>query len=159
MCTCCITWWPRHPVFCWIERGRRSRAVEGYVTSWARACLSVLCGVELRHNAEERPVHAAAASGLRPRRPRPSPPLFLFFLSSRPGPSSTLWRMKALLATLWPRCTGLPLPVCPIWSQSSTAPLLLRASPMCKWLVQVFSATLHHPPSSCCCPGLHNVWL
>lgn len=24
MCTCCITWWPCRPVFCWIEQARRS---------------------------------------------------------------------------------------------------------------------------------------
>lgn len=45
MCTCCITWFPGRPLFCWIQLGRRSRAVVGYVTSWAHAFLSVHCGL------------------------------------------------------------------------------------------------------------------
>lgn len=39
MCTCCVTWWPRHTAFCWIELSRHSRALVGYVTS----CVHALC--------------------------------------------------------------------------------------------------------------------
>lgn len=75
-------------------------------------------------------------------------------LSSVPQPV----RGKALLVTLWPRCTVLLLPVCLRQSLSRAAPLLHWALPTCKWFVQVFSAALHRPPSSCCLT-LHNVWL
>lgn len=170
MCTCCITWWPRHPVFCWIEHSRHSRAVVGYVTSWAHACLSVSCGVSRGTAGAPSKLRSTLATLLLPRGCDPttttatpvSSTLLLLLplpLVSQPCPlSPSLSRRKTLLVTLWPRCTVLLLPVCPSWSHSSTAPLLLRALPMCKWFVQVFSATLHRPPSSCCL-SLHNVWL
>lgn len=84
MCTCCITCWPHQ--FCWIEHSRHSRAVVGYVTSWANSCLSVSWGLSHSHSsvtAEKHLGHAAAASRLWPLHPTSavlSPPLF-FFLS------------------------------------------------------------------------------
>lgn len=173
MCTCCITWWPRHPVFCWIEHSRHSRAVVGYVTSWAHASLYVswrLSGDTTWGSfikTGEHPLHSSANLELWPLHPPPRAPLsrqvvvfFSFLNLLSPALSSPDYHCKKLF--WWhsgPDAQFFLLPVCPSRSRSGgAAPLLLGALPMCKWFAQVFSATLHRPPSSCCL-SLHNVWL
>lgn len=163
MCTCCITWWPRHPVFCWIEHSRRSRAVVGYVTSRAHACLSVSWDTTTAPSRLRSTLSMLLllpqACHLSPLIPTTLPrrlPLSLDFL---PWPLTTSPSgRRGILVTVRPVYTHLPLPVCLSWSHLSAAPLLLTASPVCKWFVQVFSATLHRPPSSCRL-SLHNVCL
>lgn len=98
MCTCCITWWPRHPVFCWIEHSRHSRAVVGYVTSWAHACLSVSCGVSRGTTGTPSKLRSTLSTLLLPRgcdlcappQPPPSSLLFFFFFLCLLSPSPAL---------------------------------------------------------------------
>lgn len=78
MCTCCITWWPCCPAFCWIEPCSHSWAA-GYVTDWADGFS--ICSVwgEQRCSrcfvrAEENTVSAAAAGCVAPRFPSPLSP-------------------------------------------------------------------------------------
>lgn len=140
MCTCCITRWPCRPAFYWIVHSRHSWAAVGYVTGWAHAFLSVCGGVSRGTTGAPSKRRSALSTLLPPRgcdpcappHPPMSPLLFFFFplLLSR-----SLSGKKALLVTLWPKCTDLLMPVCLSWSHSS---LLLRALSMCKWFAQVF---------------------
>lgn len=154
MRTCCVTWWQSHPVPPWAERCRPSGAVVGLRNpAWfTLICLFAEAPAELRQSRGACRLWAAPLS----------PPLFLLLpvpLVSQPCPlSCSPSGTDALSETLWPRWTGRLLPVCRSQSHSSAAPLPLRALPMCKWFVQVLSAALHRPPSSCCL-SLHNVWL
>lgn len=159
MCTCCITWWPCRPAFYWIVHSRHSWAVVGYVTGWAHAFLSVCGGVRRGTTGAPSKLRSALSTLLLPRGcdpcappyPPMSPLLFCFFplLLSR-----SLSGKKALLVTLWPKCTVLLMPVCLSWSHSSAAQGFVDVQMICSG----FAATLHRPPSSCCL-SLHNVWL
>lgn len=146
MCTCCITWWPRHPVLCWIER---SGAAVGYVTSRAHACLCVSWGLSRETSSKQRSVsvHSAAAVELRPL-----------------TPAEGLPNIRPLLPLLFPRSVTVREEsiVTDALVTTSDIPLLMGDLPVCKWFVPffllLFPATLHRPPSSCCL-SLHNGWL
>lgn len=114
-CTCCITWSPCCPVFCWIEHSRHYRAVVGYVTSWTHAFLSVRCGVSWGTTGAALKLRSARSSLLPPRSCNPVPHLI------HPNPlnssfslllSLSLSGKMTLLVTLWPRCTVLLMPLC-----------------------------------------------
>lgn len=139
MCTCCITWWPWRPVFCWIERSRHSWAVLRYVTGWAHAFLSVCCGVSRgTTGVPSKPrsdPHSTAAppevmTPVSP--PHLSPPVSLFthFLLS-----PILFGKKDLVVSFWPRCAAPLMPVCLSRSHPS---LPFRVLSMSKIFVQGF---------------------
>lgn len=122
MCTCCITWWPCCPAFCWIERSRHSW-VAGYVTGWA---LSVLCGV------------SSGAVGALSELRRTLSVLLLQVVLYPTSPQPCLPPCRGIV-TPWPRCRMLFMPVCLSWSRSSP---LLRVFVEVKMVCRSFSATL-----------------
>lgn len=157
MCTCCITWWLHHPVFSWIEQDRHSRAVVGYVTSWAHSCLSVSWeqswGTELHHSWGShrprcrRPGNATPVPHFSP----PAPPLSLFFVLltpflSPPYPlTSSLSERKDVWVTLHP---GVQVSFCLSAWADRTQVQLLCCSRLCWWandLLVFFSNT--SPPT------------
>lgn len=162
MCTCCITWWPRHPVFCWIEHSRHSRAVVGYVTSCAHACLSVSCGVSWGSTGALSklripPCPHCCSLGAVTHAPRLTPPCPLH--SSSSSSASCLPTCQGRRPFWWHFDPCVQFSFClSACADHTQVQLLCRSGPMCQWFVQVSSATLHHPPSSCFL-SLHNVWL
>lgn len=143
MCTCCITWWPWRPVFCWIERSRHSWAVVCYVTGWAHAFLSVHCGVSRGTTGAPSKPRSDPTALLPPRgydpcaslHAPPPPTTFSSTLALHPLPPVSQPGWEEGPCSFWPRCAFPLMPVCLSRSHPS---LPFRVVSMSKIFVQGF---------------------